>query len=430
MLLQPTRLVVLCVALLAWSPAASAVSTITLKAVKKNGTAITPTTSVSACVSDIIEAEFYISDFASELPSGVRAYNFKVAGVAGSQGSNVCEGTILPVGWNRPVPDIPCTWSNDCAAFPPYTTCLALDSGICVGPGHNPTLGAFITTSRPDFMNAGFVIFGGLATNSLNYLYGFTNQENDGNADFGVPYYAGTIKLEVKPGACGTFVWGVEEGSDSFLTETSPAGITTPLHSVPLTITVSGECPPPDITSTDPPVCSIDARYPHDPNNDQQVFGFDRLVLNLRRDPQQTVTCGSNIVMSNVPNSPPFPTCQRIIQNGTQVTVVFDQPVPASKWVCVELHLTDAVAPFDKACIGALPADTDRSRLSEGADTRALMNGLHWYPILQIWQTDIDRSGVFSPLDILASIDLLNGAGAFSVFKGASLQTCPTVGIP
>jgi hypothetical protein len=37
------------------------------------------------------------------------------------------------------------------------------------------------------------------------------------------------------------------------------------------------------------------------------------------------------------------------------------------------------------------------------------------------WQADVDRSSVVAPLDILAVIDLLNGAGEFDSWIGVSL---------
>jgi hypothetical protein len=39
---------------------------------------------------------------------------------------------------------------------------------------------------------------------------------------------------------------------------------------------------------------------------------------------------------------------------------------------------------------------------------------------LNIWQCDIDRSDLCAPADILEEIDLLNGAGQFSVWNGTT----------
>ena len=47
------------------------------------------------------------------------------------------------------------------------------------------------------------------------------------------------------------------------------------------------------------------------------------------------------------------------------------------------------------------------------------LNGLP--PPLEIWQTDIDRSGEANSADILTEIDLLNGADCFDPWNGATL---------
>jgi len=40
---------------------------------------------------------------------------------------------------------------------------------------------------------------------------------------------------------------------------------------------------------------------------------------------------------------------------------------------------------------------------------------------MKIWQCDIDRSDICSPADVLRVIDLLNGAGANSLWLNRSL---------
>lgn len=402
-------------------------ATATLKAVKKNNGAITPTTDVAgAVVGETYEVEVYLCGW-NGLIDLARGYQFRIGGVDGAgNGVNNFTGGILPLGWDAPISSIGCTTNNDCLIHAPYVTCQAVGAGgICVGPNHHPEQGAFVTTSRSDFLLAGLTPFGGLGLPNLNYLYGFTAQENDGAFDSGcdiTQYYAGTLKLVVKTGACGDYVWRTVDGNDSFLIDETPSANLTPLIGVPLTI----HTPPclSGITATTPPVCSIDARYPNDPNNAATRFGYNTLGLTLSNDPGTLTT--ASFQMSTAPTGPGVPVISNVQKNGTQVTLTFDRVIPSTRWTCVKALFGEQ----DTACIGALGADTDASKLSDTPDTLALINALDGTPSLQIWQTDLDRSGKFTPIDILASVDLLNGAGALNFFKGSSLSSCPTAGVP
>lgn len=254
--------------ILAFCSAVIAAPTVSLKAVKKNNLAITPTNDIAATVGDIIEAEFYLSGWATELPYGVRGYDFVLAGRAGVTSGWL--GQVLPVGWDAPPNNIYCGSSMDCPTE--YPLCQFSEPCKCIGPSHSPELGAFITHWRADFIFCCYLtVFGGRNLRTLDYAYGFTMQEADGIGDFGLPYYAGTLKLKVQPDACGTFTFGIQEGINSYLTDPSPTAITAQLTSVPLTIhvlfdnpnacgcTSRGACRTSDQSCTDkvsPAICS------------------------------------------------------------------------------------------------------------------------------------------------------------------------------
>ncbi|MBI1824966.1 MAG: hypothetical protein HY287_17445 [Planctomycetes bacterium] len=221
----------------------------------------------------------------------------------------------------------------------------------------------------------------------------------------------------MQQGAAGTFIFGFADGKNFVSTQFPPPN-TTPLRGVPLTIQVNGQCPI-RIVSTDPPPCTIDARFPNDPANVATRYGFDTITLTFSRDP-------GPLTLADFEPSPLLPGICGIDQNGAVVKVTICRPIPSATWTCVR-YLGD---PSDVACIGALGADTDANRLSDTPDTLALIDALEGNHTLLIWQSDLDRSGVFTPIDILASIDLLNGAGALNLFKGSSLSACPTIGIP
>ncbi|MBI1826259.1 MAG: hypothetical protein HY287_00210 [Planctomycetes bacterium] len=210
---------------------AEAGATVTLKAVKKNNVAITPTTEVIGAAGNVFECEFYIAGWAD---SGyqARGYDFRVAGVTGAG-----DGDVLPVGWDAPITPQPCNTNLDCHD-PAFQLCYFME--FCFGTMHHPEQGAFVTMSRPDFILAGLgIIFGGVGTPTLDYIWGETLQEVIGRPDLGGSYYAGTLKLQIKPGACGDYVWRTVDGPDSFLVPDQPIAIIVPLVGIPLNIHVA-----------------------------------------------------------------------------------------------------------------------------------------------------------------------------------------------
>ena len=65
-----------------------------------------------------------------------------------------------------------------------------------------------------------------------------------------------------------------------------------------------------------------------------------------------------------------------------------------------------------------LPGDVNGDRLTAIGDINALIDCLNYTvaPPCEIWQTDIDRSGLPGASDILREIDLLNGASPFDTW--------------
>jgi hypothetical protein len=61
------------------------------------------------------------------------------------------------------------------------------------------------------------------------------------------------------------------------------------------------------------------------------------------------------------------------------------------------------------------------------ADVRSLVDSLDGLSApLATWQCDLDRSGFCTPADILTGVDLLNGAGEFTVWADMTLPVCPS----
>ena len=73
-------------------------------------------------------------------------------------------------------------------------------------PG-TPEDGAFIDISRPDFVFFGLVPIAAVDLDTLDYEFGSTHMGGPA-VDEGYLYYAGTLILEVPPGAAGTYTIG------------------------------------------------------------------------------------------------------------------------------------------------------------------------------------------------------------------------------
>jgi len=123
-----------------------------LVAVGINGEPIPLTRDVHVRPGDLLETEIRFSGW-PELVHGVRLYQAKLDILTGSVTGP--SGTVLPVGWCAPPGVIPCIQSSECPADYPICITAPLAYG-CTCAGHNPSLGAFITTDRSDFFFFGF----------------------------------------------------------------------------------------------------------------------------------------------------------------------------------------------------------------------------------------------------------------------------------
>ncbi|MCH7704936.1 MAG: hypothetical protein IIB61_07480 [Planctomycetes bacterium] len=118
--------------------------------------------------------------------------------------------------------------------------------------------------------------------------------------------------------------------------------------------------------------------------------------------------------------SPPgdAPTVTDVTTDGNTATVHFDDFIPTEAWTTITHWPTGAVTR-----IGYLPADVNNDGYSFDNDVLHLIYVLNGYidPAPPAYQTDTDRSGATNANDVLRVIDLLNGAGAFEEWLGASL---------
>ena len=181
---------------------ALAAPTVSLLAVEKNGRAIRPTSRVVAAQpGDVYTCEFYIGDWGRWL--SVDSFEVDVAGREAVDSGKF--GLVLPVGWDAPPDPLPPNAEGECTD--PRYPVLDETFNLCVGTNRHPALGSFIDFSRPDYIfhgNAGITV---VARASLNYKYGALSRNLRPVRDTGESTYAGTLRLEVGPEACGTFVF-------------------------------------------------------------------------------------------------------------------------------------------------------------------------------------------------------------------------------
>lgn len=177
-------------------------------------------------------------------------------------------------------------------------------------------------------------------------------------------------------------------------------------------------CPTEILINSVPPPCSIDARYPHDPDDPGSTMGWDSIKMTFDCDPGLKLP--EEFTITLFPPAVP-PTITQVIILGDTATLNLDSPIPPGHWACFE-HAFGA-----KTCVGNLPGDVDNNGVSAISDIITLIDNLNGnvIPALNMWQCDIDHSGECGPSDLLGIINLFNGAGEFDVWFNATLPNHP-----
>jgi len=187
---------------------------------------------------------------------------------------------------------------------------------------------------------------------------------------------------------------------------------------------VDGPCTS-EIINSSPPNCAIDAREPHEPDDATVPLGWDTFDLTFRCGAAGTTE--TDFTVDVEPSATP-PTIVGATVSVNTVTLTLDRPIDAQAWTCFT-HTESS----NRICFGALPADSDASRMSEAPDVQALVENLAdplTIPPLESWQCDVDHSGQCSPADILTEADLLNGADEFEGWADMAMIACPTAPSP
>jgi len=418
-------------------------STLSLKAAKRIRGGVT--TTYSPAVSslndvlpgDTIEAEIFLSDWAADLPDGVRTFQVKIDGAGLVSPDN---GTALPKGWCAPVNLIACTDSTTCPST--YPNC----SGTlgCTCSPYDPNLGAVITPSRTDYLFfpvSEWQPFAQIDTSTLSFRYSGIASKL-GVPDTLVPRYLGTLTLIVSSNACGTFtINSVKEYETTFIAgpDQIQLGVT---DFQPLQLTIA-DCAR-QLLSCGPNHCNIDARFAHDPlvcasrkNTDRIQMTYSKSVVgNCSTDPFQTCTLNSQCTQPGtctgaldleVTILPVVGIESRTVSSITAdavdpkiATVALNQRILQTRWTCIRDKGSNK-----RCCMGSLPADVDGNQKSQLGDSLAIWRNLDGQtnPKLPIERCDSDRSEECTPADVLMVVDMLTGADCFES------DTPPTPGV-
>jgi len=169
------------------------------------------------------------------------------------------------------------------------------------------------------------------------------------------------------------------------------------------------------IVSGNPPDGAIDARQPLDPD-DSSATGWQHFDL--------TVTnCASSVLAADFlveqdGGSGSVPTIDDVDPiDKTKVAISLSRPINVSAWTVIT-HDPSGTS----LQVGYLPADVDGDGVSEVTDVAAWIDAATgFHDPLPAWSTDIDRSSIPDSEDLLRLMDLLNGAGDFESYLGATL---------
>jgi hypothetical protein len=173
-----------------------------------------------------------------------------------------------------------------------------------------------------------------------------------------------------------------------------------------------GEC---IVVGAFPPNCTIDARQPSMPDGTAPA-GWDRIELTVAGCPASSLGADDFSITATGGTTPAV---ADVIASGDTVTVVFDRTIPNSAWTCVTLGTT-------AQCLASMPGDVNGDRTSAPSDILRVVDCLNGVALCDIWQCDLDRSGLCGPPDILRVIDLLNGAGVYEPWLNRSIPACPS----
>jgi hypothetical protein len=222
--------------------------------------------------------------------------------------------------------------------------------------------------------------------------------------------FTGTLEFAVEAGEC----YKIRVGGFNGVSGTGTLEVTEDFTNCP------NGCPTATIAFLDPPDGVIDARAPHELNDDQALLGIDEFVVQADADVSD-ITCWTlcETAAGDEPN-----TVRASLDHGDGTyTLLLDRPITPAAVTTVTYGATG-----DVLTMTALPGNVDGNGVTDPMDILAIidiLNGVETAPF-GLFSGDLDYSQQIGPSDILVVIDLLNGASAFDPWIDVSVpqNTC------
>ena len=143
-------------------------------------------------------------------------------------------------------------------------------------------------------------------------------------------------------------------------------------------------------------------------------------MLNLSRKQSQRQVLSQHIdtLYESLGELPDPPTVDDVtIAGDGTITVHLSRPIEVAAWTTIT-HIPSGTG----TRIGYLPSDADGNGLATPVDILSIIDGRNGIGDPRpIWRTDIDRSQEPDAADLLRTVDLLNGGGAFDIFLNRAL---------
>gem|GEM_PF-1872292 len=183
-------------------------------------------------------------------------------------------------------------------------------------------------------------------------------------------------------------------------------------------------CPigPVDFVSPDPMV--VDARRPHDRNDTMLTEGIQAIQLTGPAGAESSCFDLCETMADGNPNA-----IAQVVDNAGSYTLTLARPI--TKGAVTTVTYTAGDTTTTTAEFISHPGNVNDDTIANAADVTDFVAALSGNMTLPwgIFSEDIDRSGIFSPLDLLELINVLNGSEAFDAWNGTAKPiaspTCP-----
>ncbi len=169
------------------------------------------------------------------------------------------------------------------------------------------------------------------------------------------------------------------------------------------------------IVSSSPGSCLVDAGMPHDPSDETNRFGWRSVELTFAEEVSDLTPDDFEVSSDGAVAAPAVAAVEQVTLRTVRIEL--DAAIEVAAWTTIS-HKTSGTS----IRLGFLPGDVNGDGVSNTSDIFHLTDALkglgHLRPITSL---DLDRSGAFTPADLLQIIDLFDGVGAFEPFYLATL---------